>query len=98
MKTRQPLVFAILTDICNQLEPEARITLEEFTDLLKANMGNRDTEERLRMIFYLWDEDFSEYIDLFNVVAVAEDIGCPITNQQGKEIIKNISATDKVSF
>jgi len=47
MKSRQPLVFAILTDICDQIDPEARITLEEFLDLLRKNMGNRGTEERL---------------------------------------------------
>ncbi len=80
------------------MPPEARVTLDEFTDLLKANMGNRNTEARLRMIFKLWDEDMSGYVDLFNIVAVAEDIGCPITNQQGKEMIKLISETDKVSF
>ena len=35
MKSRQPLVFAILTDICDSIDPEARITLDEFVELLK---------------------------------------------------------------
>ena len=61
-------------------------------------MGNRNSEERLKMIFRLWDEDQSGYIDLFNIVALSEDLGMPLSNQEGKNIIKLISETDKVSF
>jgi Ca2+-binding EF-hand superfamily protein len=50
------------------------------------------------MIFKLWDEDMSGYIDLFNIVALSEDLNRPMTNQQGKEIIKLTSETDKLSF
>jgi Ca2+-binding EF-hand superfamily protein len=50
------------------------------------------------MIFKLWDEDMSGYIDLFNIVALAEDLGKPMTNERGKEIIRLTSETDKISF
>jgi hypothetical protein len=44
MRSRQPLVFAILTDICNEIGADARINLEEFLGLLRNNMGNRNSE------------------------------------------------------
>ncbi len=40
----------------------------------------------------------SGYIDLFNIVALAEDLGKPMTNERGKEIIRLTSETDKISF
>ena len=35
---------------------------------------------------------------MFNIVALADDLNMPLTNKEGKEIIKLISETDKVSF
>jgi hypothetical protein len=43
MKSRQPLVFAILTDILHQLDDDTYLNVEEFVELLKNNMGNRNT-------------------------------------------------------
>ncbi len=91
LKKRQPLVFAILTDIKQQIGYDAYITLEQFVELLEQNMGNRNSLERLKLIFRLWDEDGNGDIDLFNLVAVSEDLGRSLSNQEAKKIIKRTS-------
>ena len=44
-------------------------------------MGNRNSYERNKMIFNLWDADGNGDIDLFNLVAVSEDLDRPLTNK-----------------
>ena len=54
-------------------------------------MGNRNSLERLKLIFRLWDEDGNGDIDLFNLVAVSDDLGRSLSNQEAKKIIKRTS-------
>ena len=98
LKKRQPLVFAILTDIKQQIGYDAYITLEQFVELLEQNMGNRNSLERLKLIFRLWDEDGNGDIDLFNLVAVSEDLGRSLSNQEAKKIIKRTSMGQAIQF
>ena len=71
LKARQPLVWGILCDIYDAVGPHAHLDLEEFIELLEDNCCNRQTRERTKMIFDLWDEDQNGDIDLFNMVAIS---------------------------
>ena len=48
LKDRQPLVWAILTDIYRQTSSEQRVSFNQFIDLLEANIGNRPSSLRTR--------------------------------------------------
>ena len=70
-----PLVWSILTDIHKELSLTTQINFGQFVALLEKYIMHRPSQQRLREIFSYWDEDGNGDIDLFNLVAVSEDVG-----------------------
>ena len=52
----------------------------------------------MKQIFHYWDEDGNGDIDLFNLVAVSEDVGQPLSNKAAKQIIKKTSMGEVITF
>ena len=58
----------------------------------------RQSRYRMLQIFKLWDGDGNGDIDLFNLVAIAEDLEMPMSNKRAKEVIKRTSMSDAITF
>ena len=98
LESRQPLVWDILYDIYMEVGREAHIDLGQFVGLLEKHCCARTNRARTRMLFKLWDEDGNGSIDLFNLVAISEDLGRPLTNKDAKKVISRTSKGKAVTF
>ena len=98
LEKRQPLVWDILYDIYIDVGREAHINLLEFVGLLEKHCCARTNRARTKMLFKLWDEDGNGSIDLFNLVAISEDVGRPLTNKEAKQVIRRTSMGKAITF
>lgn len=97
-KAQNETVFQLINDI--DKNGTGDIDFEEFLDLMTMKLGEGETEEDIRKVFDLFDDDKSGYITLQNLKRVTKDLGENMTDAELLEMIERADSDDdgQVSF
>lgn len=85
---RSSTIFRLLAGI---EELGADITLEDFTDHIAGQLGNRNSRDGVQKILDLFDNDGTNTINIENLVRVSRELGETMSEEELLEAIKKSS-------
>ena len=97
-EAKNQTIFQIISDI--DKDGTGDIDFEEFLDLMTAGISDTDSEEDVRKVFNLFDDDKTGYISLQNLKRVAKDLGESTSDGELLEMIERADADQdgQISF
>lgn len=69
------------------------IDFEEFLDLMTVKLGESDSEEDVRKVFNLFDDDKTGYISMQNLKRVTNELGENMTDGELLEMIERVDSS-----
>eukprot|EP00979_Chaetoceros_neogracilis_P014509 scaffold4677_cov232-Chaetoceros_neogracile.AAC.1 len=82
-------VYQMISDI--DRNGTGDINFDEFLDLMTVKLGDNDSEEEVRKVFNLFDDDKTGYITIQNLKRVAKDLN---ENMSDADLLEMIERAD----
>ena len=87
-RDQSPTIFRLLAGI---EKLGADITLEDFTDHIAEQLGNRNSRDGVQKILDLFDDDGTNTINIKNLVRVSRELGETMSEEELREAISKAS-------
>ena len=96
--SKNPAIFNMISDMDE--DGNGEIDFNEFLDMMTARISENNTEEDLRRVFKLFDEERDNQISVENLKKVARELGEDISDEELNEIIKraDLDGDGKLGF
>ena len=94
LEYKNPIINSIINELDN-LGNETGFSFEQFLQAICSKLGNRETEEGIKRIFEMIDEDKKGYITDKDLKKVSKDIGENIQQEEIQEMMSKISSDGK---
>ena len=93
IEKNQPLMYGILKRVCNykEVKDDKRINFPTFLNCLKRAMKLKNTKQQASLVFNMFDEDKSGFINPSNVKSVANMSGTRMTLEEAHETVAKFS-------
>lgn len=96
--SKNPAIFNMISDMDE--DGNGEIDFNEFLDMMTARISENNTEDDLRRVFKLFDEERDNQISVENLKKVARELGEDISDEELNEIIKraDLDGDGKLGF
>ncbi len=98
---KNPTIYNIIKDLdTEESKKNGGLSFSEFSEIIQKRLGDRDTKEGVRRIFYLFvDDEKAEYIPLESLKKVAKELGDKMSEDDLKDMIECATKNEgKLSF